>query len=131
MDESGALYLAGPVLGWTLGLLAALSLYLGPAIRQDLRATGPVPPVVWAWILGMAVMLLPLGGCGIFTVSSEVQTVQAQVAAEEALKRVQLQMDALNERLAKTEADLAEGITLAEKSSFFNFTEGRILTLYY
>ncbi|MBN2320547.1 MAG: DsrE family protein [Acidobacteria bacterium] len=31
----------------------------------------------------------------------------------------------------KTESDLAEGITVAEKSSFFNFTEGRILTLDY
>jgi len=31
----------------------------------------------------------------------------------------------------KTEADLADGITTAEKSSFFNFTEGRILTLDY
>jgi len=31
----------------------------------------------------------------------------------------------------KTEADLAEGITVADKSSFFNFTEGRILTLDY
>jgi predicted peroxiredoxin len=31
----------------------------------------------------------------------------------------------------KTEADLADGITVAEKSSFFNFTEGRILTLDY
>ena len=35
----GALYVAGPVLGWTLAMLAALSLYLGPAIRPDLRAT--------------------------------------------------------------------------------------------
>jgi predicted peroxiredoxin len=31
----------------------------------------------------------------------------------------------------KTEADLADGITLAEKSKFFNFTQGRILTLDY
>ena len=31
----------------------------------------------------------------------------------------------------KTEADLAEGVTVAEKSSFFNFTNGRILTLDY
>jgi tol-pal system protein YbgF len=34
----------------------------------------------WWLGLGMVVMLLPLGGCGIFTVSSEVETVQAQVA---------------------------------------------------
>ncbi|MBO9466432.1 O-antigen ligase domain-containing protein [Tropicibacter sp. R15_0] len=56
----GALYIVGPVLGWTLGGLAVLSLYLGPAIRADLRATGPVPFMVWAWILGMAVMLIAL-----------------------------------------------------------------------
>ena len=31
----------------------------------------------------------------------------------------------------KTEDDLADGISIAEKSSFFNFTEGRILTLDY
>ena len=56
----GALYLVGPVLGWLLAGLAVLSLYLGPAIRTDLRATGPIPPVVWAWIAGMAVMLVAL-----------------------------------------------------------------------
>lgn len=56
----GALYVVGPVLAWTLGALAMLSLYLGPAIRADLRATGSVPPVVWAWILGMLVMLVAL-----------------------------------------------------------------------
>ncbi|MEI4488000.1 O-antigen ligase domain-containing protein [Frigidibacter sp. MR17.14] len=56
----GALYVAGPVLGWTLGGLAALSLYLGPAIRRDLRATGPVPPLVWIWIAGMSVLLVAL-----------------------------------------------------------------------
>ena len=31
----------------------------------------------------------------------------------------------------KTETDLAQGITVAEKSRFFNFTKGRILTLDY
>ena len=56
----GALYVVGPVLAWVLAGLAALSLYLGPAIRSDLRATGPVPPLVWAWFLGMAVMLVAL-----------------------------------------------------------------------
>ena len=54
----GALYVVGPVLAWLLGTMAVLSLYLGPAIRHDLRATGPVPPLVWAWILGMCVALL-------------------------------------------------------------------------
>ena len=56
----GALYVVGPVLGWILGGLAALSLYLGPAIRPDLRATGPIPPVIWAWIIGMFAMLVVL-----------------------------------------------------------------------
>ncbi|WP_240722340.1 O-antigen ligase domain-containing protein [Poseidonocella sp. HB161398] len=56
----GALYLVGPVLGWCLAALAVLSLYLGPAIRADLRPTGPVPPVVWGWFIGMAAMLVAL-----------------------------------------------------------------------
>ncbi len=56
----GALYVVGPVLGWLLGGLAVLSLYLGPAIRKDLQATGRVPPVVYAWFAGMFVMLVAL-----------------------------------------------------------------------
>jgi len=53
----GALYVVGPVLAWVLAGLAALSLYLGKAIRDDLRATGPVPWLIWLWIAGMLVML--------------------------------------------------------------------------
>lgn len=56
----GALYVVGPVLAWTLGGLAALTLYLGPAMRADMRATGPVPAIVWGWFAGMAVMLIAL-----------------------------------------------------------------------
>jgi hypothetical protein len=56
----GALYVVGPVLGWLLGGLALLALYLGPAIRSDLRPLGGVPPVVFAWGLGMLVMLVAL-----------------------------------------------------------------------
>ncbi|WP_342077556.1 O-antigen ligase domain-containing protein [Yoonia sp. SS1-5] len=56
----GALYVVGPVLAWILGGLAALSLFLGPAMRKDLAATGPIPPVVWAWGIGMLVMLVAL-----------------------------------------------------------------------
>ncbi|WP_244995981.1 O-antigen ligase domain-containing protein [Pseudooceanicola nitratireducens] len=56
----GALYVVGPVLAWLMAGLAVLVLYLGPAIREDLRARGPIPPVVWAWILGMIVMLIAL-----------------------------------------------------------------------
>lgn len=56
----GALYVVGPVLAWLLGGLAVLILYLGPAVRADMRATGSIPPVVWGWIIGMAVMLFTL-----------------------------------------------------------------------
>ncbi|MGJ8605189.1 MAG: O-antigen ligase family protein [Marivita sp.] len=56
----GALYVVGPVLAWILGALAFLSLYLGQAIRSDLRATGSIPPLIWAWIVGMLVMLVAL-----------------------------------------------------------------------
>jgi hypothetical protein len=56
----GALFVVGPVLAWLIGGLAALSLYLGPAIRPDLRATGPVPPLLWLWTAGMMVMLVAL-----------------------------------------------------------------------
>ncbi|WP_323770361.1 O-antigen ligase domain-containing protein [Antarctobacter sp.] len=56
----GALYVVGPVLAWLMGGLAALVLYFGPAVREDLRATGAVPPIVWGWILGMIVMLIAL-----------------------------------------------------------------------
>jgi len=56
----GALYLVGPVLAWLLGMLAVVALYLSPAMRSDLRVTGSVPPLVWAWFAGMFVMLLAL-----------------------------------------------------------------------
>ena len=56
----GALYVVGPVLGWMLAAMAGLSLYLGPAIRSDMRATGPVPALVWVWSVGMLVMLIAL-----------------------------------------------------------------------
>jgi hypothetical protein len=58
----GALYVVGPVLAWVLAGLAALSLYLGPALRTDLRPTGPVPWLVWLWAAGMLVMLVALWG---------------------------------------------------------------------
>lgn len=56
----GALYVVGPVLAWLLGGFAVLALYLGPAIREDLRATGPVPLIVWGWMLGMFILLVVL-----------------------------------------------------------------------
>ncbi|MDA7423937.1 O-antigen ligase domain-containing protein [Thalassococcus lentus] len=56
----GALYVVGPVLAWLMAGLVVLSLYLGPAIRDDLRATGSIPPVIWGWMIGMLVMLVAL-----------------------------------------------------------------------
>ncbi|NNL19242.1 MAG: O-antigen ligase domain-containing protein, partial [Boseongicola sp.] len=56
----GGLYVAGPVLAWMLAGLVAISLYLGPALRRDLRPTGSVPVLVWIWILGMLLMLVAL-----------------------------------------------------------------------
>ncbi|MFB1024745.1 MAG: O-antigen ligase domain-containing protein, partial [Octadecabacter sp.] len=56
----GALYLVGPVLAWVLAGLIVLVLYLGPAVRSDMRATGPIPPVIWGWLVGMFVMLIAL-----------------------------------------------------------------------
>ena len=56
----GALYIAGPVLAWSLAGLAALVLYLGPAVRANLRATGPIPPVVLGWFAGMSILLVDL-----------------------------------------------------------------------
>ncbi|WP_421748454.1 O-antigen ligase domain-containing protein [Cognatishimia sp.] len=52
----GALYVVGPVLAWVLGGIAALALYLGPAMRTDLRPHG-IPTAVWLWLIGMLAML--------------------------------------------------------------------------
>ena len=56
----GALYIVGPVVGWVLFAMVALSLYLGPAMRRDLRAAGPVPAAMWVWIIGALIMLVVL-----------------------------------------------------------------------
>ncbi|SMR72709.1 hypothetical protein SAMN04488030_1509 [Aliiroseovarius halocynthiae] len=56
----GALYVVGPVLGWVIAVFALLCLYLGNAVRQDLRVTGNIPPLIWAWGAGMSVMLVAL-----------------------------------------------------------------------
>ncbi|MAU19485.1 MAG: capsular biosynthesis protein [Martelella sp.] len=58
----GALYVVGPVLGWSLFALAVISLYFGPSLRPSLRPAGPVPLIVWLWIAGMLVMLIALWG---------------------------------------------------------------------
>ena len=57
---AGALYVVGPVLAWVLAGLVVLVMYLGPAVREDMRATGSIPPVIWGWLLGMFVMLIAL-----------------------------------------------------------------------
>ena len=56
----GALYVVGPVIAWLLGGFVVVVLYFGSAVRVDLRAAGPIPPVVWGWLLGMSVMLVAL-----------------------------------------------------------------------
>jgi hypothetical protein len=56
---TGATYLAGPVLGWTLAAMAAWRLYVGPALPPERRAAPP-PPAVIAWLLGMFGMLAVL-----------------------------------------------------------------------
>lgn len=48
----GGLYLAGPILGWTLGAMAVWRLY---TMRAD-----PPRALVWLWLVGMAAMLIVL-----------------------------------------------------------------------
>lgn len=55
----GGLYVAGPVLGWTLFGMALWRYYSAP--NQPPEARPPVVPlVVWLWLLGMLVMLVAL-----------------------------------------------------------------------
>jgi hypothetical protein len=56
----GALYIVGPVLGWSLLGMVTVSAYLGPAMRADLRIAGPIPLIVWSWIAGILAMLVVL-----------------------------------------------------------------------
>lgn len=56
----GALYLTGPILAWLMLGLMAVSAYLGPVIREDLRLVRPIHPLVWGWVAGMFVMLVAL-----------------------------------------------------------------------
>lgn len=55
----GGLYIAGPVLGWTLAAIVLHAWYVGPALPAAQR---PKPPhwVIWLWLVGMAVMLVVL-----------------------------------------------------------------------
>jgi len=50
----GALYIAGPVLGWALAGLVFIELYLG---RKSLAA---IPPTIWLWLAGMLFLVVVL-----------------------------------------------------------------------
>lgn len=56
---TGALYIAGPVIGWTLAAMAAWKLYIGPALPPSQRSPGPAL-AVQVWLLGMGGMLIVL-----------------------------------------------------------------------
>ncbi len=56
----GGLYIVGPVIAWVLLFMIFLSLYLGPFLKPSLQPVLPLPPIIWAWIIGMLVMLLSL-----------------------------------------------------------------------
>lgn len=55
----GGLYIAGPALGWILGLLAARAWYLAPALPEAERPLA-MPGAIWMWLLGMGAMLVIL-----------------------------------------------------------------------
>ena len=55
----GALYMAGPVLGWTLAWLSARAYYIAPALPETERP-GRLPSALWAWLIGMSAMLVIL-----------------------------------------------------------------------
>ncbi len=55
----GALYMAGPLLGWTLAAMAARAYFLAPGLPADQRP-GRLPLILWCWIAGMAAMLVIL-----------------------------------------------------------------------
>ena len=54
----GGLYIVGPALGWMLAGMVALALYLD-RVRAS-AIPGPIPGAVWAWLAGMAAMLVIL-----------------------------------------------------------------------
>ena len=55
----GALYVVGPVLGWTMAAFALFALYFAPLMRDEMR--GSVPPfTVQLWFLCMFGMLVVL-----------------------------------------------------------------------
>jgi len=55
----GGLYIAGPVLGWTLAFMAARALYLAPGLPEERRPRRP-GRVILLWLAGMLAMLMVL-----------------------------------------------------------------------
>jgi hypothetical protein len=55
----GAQYIVGPLLGWTLALMACWRLYIAPALAPGARP-GPVSVSVLLWLAGMGGMLAVL-----------------------------------------------------------------------
>lgn len=55
----GGLYIAGPVLGWTLAYMAAKRMYLAPGLPPHARPA-PLASTVVVWMLAMLAMLLIL-----------------------------------------------------------------------
>ncbi|WP_136068375.1 O-antigen ligase domain-containing protein [Modicisalibacter radicis] len=55
----GGLYIAGPALAWILALMAAVTLYVAPALPAHQRPP-PLHPCILLWLAGMLAMLLIL-----------------------------------------------------------------------
>ena len=56
---TGALYMVGPVLGWSLAYMAARAYYLAPALPAQERPL-PLPGVLWLWLAAVVALLLIL-----------------------------------------------------------------------
>ncbi len=55
----GALYVVGPVLGWSVAGLAVVSLFLGPMMKPEWESAAPTP-IFYVWFLSMLGMLVVL-----------------------------------------------------------------------
>lgn len=74
----GGLYIAGPVLGWTLAAMVLYAWYIGPALPEAARPQRP-QWVIWLWLVGMALMLLILfAGHANFNLGTD-QTIKSAV----------------------------------------------------
>ncbi|MCJ2184599.1 O-antigen ligase domain-containing protein [Novosphingobium sp. 1949] len=56
---TGALYITGPALGWTLALMVAWRFYVFPTLPRGQRP-GPLPLAIVLWLIGMAGMEVAL-----------------------------------------------------------------------